>query len=85
MGGMAIGSSLGGAISAKKNLTFWTLNMAGILMLIGSALMSTIPGTTSPAARQWGFEAILGLGLGLNLSTSTIITTLQAQFEDHGK
>ncbi|RDL40000.1 Uncharacterized protein BP5553_04340 [Venustampulla echinocandica] len=83
MGGMAVGSALGGAVSAKRNLTFWTLNLASIFMLIGSALMSTIPGTLSPAARQWAFEAILGLGLGLNLSSSTLMTSLQAEFEDY--
>lgn len=72
-------------MSAKKNISFWTLNLASILMLVGSALMSTIPGTISPAARQWGFETILGLGLGMNLSTSTLMTSLQAEFEDYGK
>lgn len=85
MGAMAIGSALGGAMSSKKNLTFWTLNAASIFMLIGSGLMSTIPGTLSPAAKQWGFEIILGLGLGLNLSTSTLMTSLQAEFEDYSK
>jgi hypothetical protein len=85
MGAMAVGSALGGALSAKKNLTFWTLNMASIFMLIGSGLMSTIPGTLSPAARQWAFEVILGLGLGLNLSTSTLMTSLQAEFDDYCK
>lgn len=54
-------------------------------MLIGSGLMSTIPGTLSPAARQWAFEVILGLGLGLNLSTSTLMTSLQAEFDDYCK
>jgi hypothetical protein len=77
MGAMAVGSALGGALSAKKNLTFWTLNAASIFMLIGSGL--------SPAARQWVFEVILGLGLGLNLSTSTLMTSLQAEFEDYCK
>jgi hypothetical protein len=85
MGAMAIGSALGGAMSSKKNLTFWTLNAASVFMLIGSGLMSTIPGTLSPAARQWGYEVILGLGLGLNLSTSTLMTSLQAEFEDYSK
>jgi hypothetical protein len=85
MGATAVGSALGGAASTKKNLTFWTLNLASIFMLIGSALMSTIPGTLSPAVRQWASEVILGLGLGLNLSTSTLMTSLQAKFEDYCK
>jgi hypothetical protein len=84
MGSTAVGSALGGAASAKKNNTFWTLNLASIFMLVGSALLSTLPDTVNPVPKQYGFEAILGFGLGLSLSTMTFLTSMQVEFEDHG-
>ncbi|OIW35580.1 MFS general substrate transporter [Coniochaeta ligniaria NRRL 30616] len=83
MGSMAVGSMLGGAVSSKKNNTFWTLNIASILTLVGSGLLSTLGETISPEPKQWGFEVILGFGLGLNMSTATFITSLQVKFEYH--
>ncbi|KAJ6782868.1 hypothetical protein PWT90_07962 [Aphanocladium album] len=83
MGGSAVGSAAGGAISSKKNLTFYTLVVASALSMIGTGLMSTIPDGFTPSASQYGYEAILGVGVGLNLSTSTLVTSLQARFEDH--
>ncbi len=85
MGGSAVGSAAGGAISSKKNLTFYTLVAASALTMVGAGLMSTIPSGLTPAPSQYGFEVLLGLGLGLNLSTSTLITSLQTRFEDHGE
>lgn len=85
MAGTAFGSAAGGAISSKKNLTFYTLIVASAFMMVGSGLFTTIPSGFEPAAKQWGFEALLGLGVGMNLSTSTLMTSLQARFEDHGK
>lgn len=85
MGSTAVGSALGGAFSAKKNRTFLTLNLASVFMLVGSGLLSDLPDTISPAPRQWGYEVVLGFGIGLNLSTMTFLTSLQVEFEDHGK
>lgn len=84
MGGTAVGSALGGSASSKKNNTFWTLTLASIFMLVGTALLSTLPGSLEPAAKQWGFETILGLGLGLSLSSMTLLTSVQVQLQDHG-
>lgn len=84
MGSMAIGSMLGGGLSAKKNNTFWTLNGASVLMLVGSGFLSTLGETLRPESKQWGFEVILGLGLGFNMATATFITSLQVPFEYHG-
>jgi hypothetical protein len=85
MGSMAVGSALGGAASTKRNNTWWTLVISGILMLVGSALLSTLTDTSSPEPKEWGFQVILGLGLGLNLSTATFITSMSVEFEDHGE
>ncbi|KAH6847112.1 major facilitator superfamily domain-containing protein [Chaetomium sp. MPI-CAGE-AT-0009] len=83
MGSMAVGSGLGGAASAKRNNTWWTQIVSGILMLVGSALLSTLADTTSPEPKQWGFQVLLGLGVGLSLSTTTFVTSLSVEFEDH--
>ncbi|KAL2820815.1 MFS general substrate transporter [Aspergillus cavernicola] len=83
MGSTAVGSALGGAASAKRNNSFWTLNLASIFMVIGSTLLSTLTDAVDPEPKQWVFEAVLGFGLGLSLSTMTFITTMQVKFEDH--
>ncbi|KAL3479547.1 MFS general substrate transporter [Aspergillus californicus] len=83
MGGTAVGSAIGGAASAKRNNAFWTLNLASIFMVIGSASLSTLTDSVDPAPRQWGLEAILGFGIGLSLSTMTFLTTMQVEFQDH--
>jgi hypothetical protein len=85
MGGMAVGSAIGGATSSKRNNTFWTLNAASILAVIGCALNSTLGDSINPEPKQWAFEAILGLGVGMNLATATFITSMNVEFEDHGK
>ncbi|KAI3055433.1 hypothetical protein CBS147352_2886 [Aspergillus niger] len=83
MAGTAVGSAIGGAASAKRNNAFWTLNLASIFMVIGSASLSTLTDSVDPAPRQWGLEAILGFGIGLSLSTITFLTTMQVEFQDH--
>lgn len=85
MGSTAVGSMLGGALSSKKNRTFWTLNAASSFMLIGTGLLSTLPTSILPTKSQYGYQVLLGLGLGLNLSTSTFMTSLNVEFEDHGE
>ncbi|KAK4154959.1 MFS general substrate transporter [Chaetomidium leptoderma] len=82
MGATAVGSALGGAFQSKENRTFWTLNAASIFMLVGCGIMSILPDTVDVAAKQWGFEVILGFGIGMNLSTATLLTSLNADFQD---
>ncbi|KAK3300902.1 major facilitator superfamily domain-containing protein [Chaetomium fimeti] len=82
MGATAVGSALGGACSSKQNRTFWSLNTASVFMLVGCGIMSILPATVDVAARQWGFEVILGFGIGMNLSTATLIPSLNADFQD---
>ncbi|KAK4232826.1 MFS general substrate transporter, partial [Achaetomium macrosporum] len=83
MGSVAVGSGLGGAASAKRNNTWWTQIVSAILMLVGSALFSTLTDAKSPEPKQWAFQVVLGLGVGLSLSTTTFITSLSVEFEDH--
>ncbi|KAK5996260.1 Efflux pump FUS6-like protein [Cladobotryum mycophilum] len=83
LGGGSVGCGLSGMLSAKKHRTFLTLNVASGLMIVGSGLLTTIPDTFEPAARQWGYEAILGFGVGMNLATIVMLSLYYMEFEHH--
>ncbi|KAH8169953.1 major facilitator superfamily protein [Sarocladium implicatum] len=78
LGGCAIGSFLGGAISSKANNTGFTLVGASALQLLGIGMMLTLPSESGPSAGHYGFQAIFGLGVGLSFSAATIMTNLVA-------
>lgn len=84
MAGGAVGCALGGAATLRRNNTFPVLIFASILIIIGSALLVNLPNSYTPADKQWGFEALLGVGVGLKISSTTFIAILQSDFEDHG-
>ncbi|WPH04784.1 Hypothetical protein R9X50_00768000 [Acrodontium crateriforme] len=83
MAGGAFGCALGGSATLKRNNTFPVLIFAGILIIIGSALLLNLPASFDVPAKQWGFEAILGVGVGLKISSTTFIAILNSNFEDH--
>jgi MFS family permease len=80
LGGCAIGSFLGGAISSRNNNTGYTLVGASTLQLMGIGLMLTVPAENTSAS-QYGYQAIFGLGVGLSFSAATIMTNLVASEE----
>lgn len=84
MGGGAAGCALGGGLSLRRNNTFPVLIVASIIIAISSGLLSDLPETFKPAPKQWGIEALLGLGVGLKISSTTFLSVLQVDFEDHG-
>jgi hypothetical protein len=81
LGGCAVGSFLGGAISSKSNNTGYTLVGASSMQLLGVGLMLTASAENDTAAKQYGFQAIFGLGVGLSFSAATIMTNLVASEE----
>ncbi len=85
LGASAVGSFLGGAISKSRNNTAYTLFAASVLQLLGVGLLSTLGITLTMPAKQYVFQAILGLGVGMSLSSATIMTSLQARRGDLGK
>lgn len=74
----AVGSFLGGAISAKRNYTSFTLVAASCLQLLGVGLMTMPIGSNTSPNVQYGFQAIFGLGVGLSFSAATILTNIIA-------
>jgi hypothetical protein len=85
LGGTAVGSVLGAAASKNRNNTFWTLLVASCLLIVGSGLLSTIPDSLKIPIKQYGFEVILGVGVGMTYSTVTVMTLVEAEFEDVGE
>ena len=85
LGGVAIGSSMGGAVSGKKNRIFETLVAATILVMIGCALETTVSDSLKLEPKVLGFLVFIGFGFGLSASASTMMTAIEAPIQDHGK
>lgn len=85
LGGVAFGSSMGGAISGKKNRIFETLVAASILIMMGCALETTVSDSGKLEPKVLGFLVFIGFGFGLSASSSTMMTVLEASIQDHGK
>lgn len=78
-----LGSFLGGAISSKRNLTFYTFTGAGCLIMIGTGLLSTLGSDLSIESKCYGFQVVLGLGVGLTFSSISILTSVETKFHTH--
>ncbi len=85
LGSTALGSMLAGAISGKRNLTFYTLAAGTALLTIGCGLLSTVSGSVRVHSKIYGFEVLVGLGFGLSVSTSSILAATECALKDHGK
>ncbi len=81
----ATGSMLGGAVSRKRDLSFYTLTVGSCLLTLGTGLLSTISEGSGIDRHIYGFEVFVGLGFGLSVSTSSILAAIQCEIKDHGK
>ncbi|KAI5307057.1 hypothetical protein KEM56_005235 [Ascosphaera pollenicola] len=81
-GASAFGSIIGVAVSSKKNLSFWTMNVGSAFVLLGTGLLFTMDGSKNVAVKTFGFEVIVGFGLGIIASATTIIIKIEAKVED---
>jgi hypothetical protein len=79
------GSTLGGVLSSKKNLTSYSLIVAACLMLLGCGLLSTIPSSQAITPPQYGYQVILGLGIGISFTSLTMIAALSNTYDQVGK
>lgn len=80
----ATGSMLAGAISSKKDLSFYTLTAGSCLLTLGTGLLSTISSGSKVDVKIYGFEVFVGLGFGLSVSTASILAAIQCEIKDHG-
>ncbi|KAK7193662.1 hypothetical protein DPSP01_000219 [Paraphaeosphaeria sporulosa] len=83
LGTSAIGTTLAGAFSMKKNNTFPTMMTGAALMLIGTAALSTLGSETDTEAKAYGLQVFVGLGFGLIISTSSMIASLESEIRDN--
>jgi MFS family permease len=77
------GSFLGGAISSRKNLTFYTFISASCLIMIGAGLLSTLGSSVAIENKCYGFQVILGLGVGLTFSGISLMTSVETKLDTH--
>ncbi|KFY77332.1 hypothetical protein V499_03250 [Pseudogymnoascus sp. VKM F-103] len=81
LGGVALGTTLGGGIATRKNLTAHALIFATALTCLGSGLLSTTgDGLRIPRA-QYGYQVILGTGFGLAFTSITMMMALAHDFD----
>ncbi|KFY85515.1 hypothetical protein V500_08351 [Pseudogymnoascus sp. VKM F-4518 (FW-2643)] len=81
LGGVALGTTLGGGIATRKNLTSHALIFATALTCLGSGLLSTTgDGLRIPRA-QYGYQVILGTGFGLAFTSITMMMALAHDFD----
>ncbi|KAG9194836.1 hypothetical protein G6011_04871 [Alternaria panax] len=82
LGASAIGTTIAGAASSKKNNTFFINVIGAALMLVGAASLSSLDNTLAPQARAYALQIFLGLGFGLTVSNSTLLATVEAERRD---
>lgn len=85
LGASAVTTMLGGLISGKKDRTFATLLVGACLMVIGTALLSTLSTNVDLEARAYGYQVFIGLGFGLTVSVVSLLATVESQRKNHGR
>ena len=82
LGASAIGSTVAGAASGKRNNTFPINVIGAALMLIGTAALSTLDNVVATQARAYGLQVFVGFGFGLTVSNSSLVAALEAELRD---
>ena len=72
----SVGSMAAGRMLAGKNISFHIMLAGTCLMVIGTALLSTLSDSESTEKKVYGFQVFIGLGFGLLISTSTFVSDL---------
>jgi len=83
LGSAAIGSMLGGMLSAKKNMIWQVLLVAACLMAIGTGLLSTLSVQLRTEPKAYGFQVFVGLGFGLTVSNVSMLAAIESELRDH--
>jgi hypothetical protein len=85
LGASAVGSSIAGAINARKNVLFECLMISTALVLLGCGLLTTLAPTEEVEAKTYGFLVFLGFGFGMAATASTIYASSESSIPDHGR
>jgi hypothetical protein len=85
LGSSAIGTTMAGAVSRKKNNSFPVMITGAALMLIGTATLTTLGSETHTQAKAYGLQVFVGLGFGLIISTCSMLASVESEIRDNGK
>ncbi|ERS99541.1 hypothetical protein HMPREF1624_04745 [Sporothrix schenckii ATCC 58251] len=83
LGGTAFGCLITGPLNAKKNRTSPVVVVSCVLMLISVSLLATVNSTGYKSGPLYAYLAVFGIGFGLFMSAGTMLSTAQAQLDDH--
>ncbi|CAK7206871.1 hypothetical protein SEUCBS139899_009677 [Sporothrix eucalyptigena] len=83
LGGTSFGCLITGPLNAKKNHTSPVVVVACVLMLISVSLLATVNSTSYRSGPLYGYLAVFGIGFGLFMSAGTMLSTAQAQLDEH--
>lgn len=67
----------------KNNYSFATIILGNSLILIGSGMYSITPVSIEVPKLLFGSQVVTGFGAGLTFCCTTMITSLNAEFQDH--
>lgn len=70
------GSTIGGILSSRKNLTSYSVIIGSCFVLLGTGLLSTVSHSASISPSQYVYQIIFGFGTGISFSSSVLMTTL---------
>ncbi|KAH8724762.1 MFS multidrug transporter-like protein [Phaeosphaeriaceae sp. PMI808] len=82
LGASAIGATVAGIASGKRNNTFPVMFIGSVLMLIGTAALTTLDNVATIQARAYGLQVFVGFGFGLTVSNASLIAGLEAEIQD---
>ncbi|KAF1843084.1 MFS multidrug transporter-like protein [Cucurbitaria berberidis CBS 394.84] len=82
LGASAIGSTVAGAASRKKNNTFPVMVVGAAFMLVGTAALSTLDNVIATQVRAYGLQVFVGFGFGLTVSNSSLLAAMEAELRD---
>jgi MFS family permease len=82
LGASAIGSTVAGAASGKRNNTFLINVVGAALMLVGTASLSTLDNVVATQGRTYGLQIFVGFGFGLIVSNSSLIAAIETELRD---
>ena len=83
LGGTALGCLITGPLNAKKNHTSPVVVVACALMLVSVGLLASVNSIGYRSELLYAYLAVFGFGFGLFMSAGTMLSTAQAQLDDH--
>ena len=81
-----LGSAFSSMAAGKLRIpVVYVVLCAGVLQVIGYALLASLPASTKIVAREYGYQVIAGFGCGINISTLLLIVPFVVEGRDKGE